>query len=129
MTPEPITVPPETPVREVVALMAERRIRHVPVLDDEGDLCGIASQRDLLCPPGGQGVAVGDVMVRSVDTVTADACPGAAARHMLSSKRSSLPVVDAKGGLIGILTEADFLRFVVRQSPPCSRGGVSLGDA
>jgi CBS domain-containing protein len=35
-------------------------------------------------------------------------------------------VVDARGALVGILTEADFLRLATREVPPCTCGGVKL---
>jgi len=131
MTPEPVTVAEETPVSGVLQLMTERRIRHVPVCDDEGVLLGIVSQRDILAISSSTGsldhLAIGDVMHPSVDIVTPDCCVGAAARHMLRTKRSSLPVVDDKGCLVGILTEADFVRFVLRGRAACSCDGVHEG--
>jgi hypothetical protein len=45
---------------------------------------------------------------------------------MLSSKHSCLPVVDDDGALIGVLTEAGFLRLATREVPPRPCGGVSL---
>ena len=51
-----------------------------------------------------------DVMSRDVVTVTADATILHAARLMLQHKFSGLPVVDAAGALVGMVTEADFLR-------------------
>jgi CBS domain-containing protein len=45
---------------------------------------------------------------------------------MLRHKRSCLPVVDDRGELVGILTEADFLRLATREVPPCSCGGVTI---
>ena len=132
MTPEPITVGANTPVSHVLQLMTERRIRHVPVCDAEGLLLGIVSQRDILAVSSGSGslehLPVGDVMHAGVDTVEPRCCVGAAARHMLRTKRSSLPVVDDKGALLGILTEADFVRFVLRGWPPCTCGGLHEAD-
>jgi CBS domain-containing protein len=42
-----VTVTAETPVREEVALMRDRRIRHLPVLDTNGRITGIVTDRDL----------------------------------------------------------------------------------
>jgi CBS domain-containing protein len=131
MTPSPITAGRDTSVSEVLQLMTERRIRHVPVCDDESLLLGIVSQRDILALSSGQGsldhLPIGEVMHPSVDIVTPECCVGAAARHMLRTKRSSLPVVDDKGCLVGILTEADFVRFVLRGWPACTCDGVHEG--
>jgi CBS domain-containing protein len=51
-----------------------------------------------------------DVMTQPVIKIAADASVMEAARLMLENRISGLPVVDAAGGLIGIVTEGDFLR-------------------
>ena len=51
-----------------------------------------------------------DVMTWGVVSVEADASVTRAVRLMLQNKISGLPVVDAKGSLVGIVTEGDFLR-------------------
>jgi CBS-domain-containing membrane protein len=51
-----------------------------------------------------------DVMTRHVVTVAPDASILHAARLMLQNSISGLPVVDSRGQLVGIVTEADFLR-------------------
>jgi acetoin utilization protein AcuB len=48
MTPDPITVRPETPITEALPLFVERRYGAVPVVDGEGRLVGILSAIDLL---------------------------------------------------------------------------------
>jgi len=48
MTPDPITVRPETPVYEAARLMRTRKIGGPPVLDDAGTLVGIVTETDLL---------------------------------------------------------------------------------
>jgi len=133
MTPKPMVATPDAPVAEVFGMMNERRIRHVPIVDDEGELQGLVSRWYLLGHSNRGGHAgnaawgdatVGELMSETVDTVSADCCAAEAARHMLRTKRSSLPVVDAKRRVIGILTEADFLRLAVRGKPSCTCEGV-----
>ncbi|MFO1038047.1 MAG: CBS domain-containing protein [Geminicoccaceae bacterium] len=43
-----ITCAPQEPVAHIMALMTERRIRHIPVVDDTGRLCGIVSIGDVV---------------------------------------------------------------------------------
>jgi len=133
MTPKPMVATPDAPVAEVFDMMNERRIRHVPIVDEQGELQGLVSRWYLLghSNRGGHSgnaawgdTTVGELMSEAVDTVSADCCAAEAARHMLRTKRSSLPVVDAKRCVIGILTEADFLRLAVRGKPACSCEGV-----
>ena len=132
MTPKPITVLPTAAAAEVYELMHERRIRHVPVVDEDGALQGLVSQRDLLghvhrtdqnTVGDWGGVTVADLMQDRIDTISPSCCSAQAARHMLRTKRSSLPVVD-DGQLVGIITEADFVRYAMRGKPACSCAGV-----
>src|SRR4029453_11929386 len=46
MTKTPMTIDPEAPVETAVAVMRERRMRHLPVVDGEGRLIGIVTDRD-----------------------------------------------------------------------------------
>ena len=134
MTPQPTTVPPDTPVSVAWRTMTERRFRHMPVVKDGGRLVGIVTQRDLLVAArvSGQRIdldddrPVSELMKREVDTVRPECCAAEAARHMLRTKRSCLPVVDETGTLVGILTEADYMRLSTRGAPPCSCGGVAV---
>ncbi len=137
MTPQPMTVPPETPVGEVWRTMTERRFRHMPVVKDGGGLVGIVTQRDLLVAAHGSerridlddDRPVSELMKREVDTVRPECCAAEAARHMLRKKRSCLPVVDETGAVVGILTEADYMRLSTRGAPPCSCGGVAAAGS
>ena len=47
MTPKPVTVKRDTELDEVVRLMEKHQIRRVPVVDDNGLLCGIVAQADI----------------------------------------------------------------------------------
>jgi len=136
MTPNPITVKPHTPVREIWRQMTERRFRHMPVAEGVGRLIGIVTQRDLLAAHEANGKLdleddrpASAVMHRTVDTARPDSCVAEAARHMLRTKRSCLPVVDEKGTIIGILTEADYLRLATRGVPHCTCGGVKAATS
>jgi CBS domain-containing protein len=56
------------------------------------------------------GMRASDIMTRAVLTIAPDATIGEAVRLMLDRRISGLPVVDAAGTLVGIVTEGDFLR-------------------
>ena len=103
------------------------RIRHLPVLDADGEVVGILSQRDLfrgsLARALGYGehaqkkvldsLVVKEVMTTDVVTTAPDVLLAEAARTMLARKIGCLPVLDA-GKLVGIVTEADFVALVAR---------------
>ncbi len=134
MTPDPVTVQPTASVGEVRNTMAERRFRHMLVSDGTNRLLGLVSQRDLIAIAHSADSQVeidddrpiSELMHSSVVTARPACCAAEAARHMLSSKQSCLPVVDDGGVLVGILTEADFLRLATRDVPPCTCGGLSV---
>jgi CBS domain-containing protein len=57
-------------------------------------------------------VCVGDIMTRDVVTVAPDAALVDVATLMLERKLGCVPVVEGDGTLLGIITEADFVRLV-----------------
>jgi len=132
-TPDPVTVQPTAPVGEVWKTMAERRFRHMLVSDAANGLLGMVSQRDLIAVAHPVDIQtridddrpISELMHSSVVTVRPECCAAEAARYMLSSKHGCLPVVNDDGVLVGILTEADFLRLATREVPPCTCGGLS----
>ena len=99
------------------------RIRHMPVLDGDR-LIGVVSQRDLLAASLSKAldfdpkerrvflksVAVDEAMTRDPVTVSPDTGAGEAARLLVRRKIGCLPVVDAKGVVVGLVTETDLLR-------------------
>jgi CBS domain-containing protein len=101
------------------------RIRHIVVIDDEGTLAGVLSQRDLFL--GGLLKALGfgtrakskalaslvvkEAMVADPITTTPATALSDAAEVMLKNKIGCLPVLD-NGKLVGILTEGDFVAHV-----------------
>lgn len=105
-------------------LMRLGRIRHLPVVDEEGRLAGIVSQRDLfhsgLIKALGYGVhaqrqaldmvVVKEAMRSEVVTTTPDAPLRDAARLMLERKIGCLVVLDGQQ-IAGILTESDFVKL------------------
>ena len=98
-------------------LLRLHRIRHLPVVRN-GKLVGLITHRDLLRAaaqrgpdPVKQPLWASDVMVRDVKTVRSDTPTREAVKLMLENKYGCLPVVGADGQLVGIITEADMVRF------------------
>jgi len=114
-----VTVRQDADFQKALALMQEKKLRRLPVVDDDGHLVGIVVERDLLVAAMRylqSRVEVGDVMTRNVVTVGADTDLNEVARTMLERKIGGLPVVE-HGQLVGIITESDiFKRFVELQS-------------
>ena len=111
-------------------VMSLGRIRHLPVLDN-GRLVGIVSQRDLLASSLSsvlevdpkhrrsflRAIDVREVMTHPVITVGEETRASEAARLMLRHRIGCVPVVDADGAPLGLLTETDLLRAAYPPSP------------
>lgn len=105
-------------------IMKQGRIRHMPVIDSDGKLCGVVSQRDLfrgvLLRSLGYGSRleeklldshpVKEAMIEDLQTTTPATPATEAARKMMEHKVGCLPVVE-DGELVGIVTEGDFVRI------------------
>ncbi len=118
---------PDASVAEALALCRERRVRHIPILEEER-LVGIVSDRDLRDASPAVGdpersralreIRVGEVMTREVITVDPQDSIENAAQQMYELKIGSLPVVDegpeaTEEELLGIITSSDALRALV----------------
>ena len=136
MTPGVVTVDALAPFKEVVRLMQEHRVSALPVVDTDGVLVGIVSEGDLILKEdpelggGGHlfesrrhakdrskaaGKSAYELMSTPVISVAPDASLGEAARKMHRAEVKRLPVVDAHGHLVGIVSRADLLRVFLRE--------------
>jgi CBS domain-containing protein len=118
MTTDLLTVHPEEPVDLVLHLMDWKRIRHVPVENEQGQLVGMVSwyhvlrllrSRDLLAEPK----SVQEIMQTELSTVTPETPLDAALRLMKQAGVDGLPVVK-DGHLVGIVTERDIIQIAYR---------------
>ena len=137
MTPEPITVTPETPLKEAAAMLAQHRISGLPVVDSEKHVVGVISEGDILFkeiggtvrekhlierwleqPSAGEGKTdaktVAEAMTAPAVTTTVKRPLAEVANTMIDQGVKRLPVVDADGVLIGIVTRADLVRAFIR---------------
>jgi CBS domain-containing protein len=115
MTTDLFTVRPDDLVDLAASVMNWRHIRHVPVEDDQGQLVGLISHRDLLrllaegwLARAGQAVTVREIMKRELVTIAPETSTLEALSIMCRRKVGCLPVVE-NGRLVGIVTAYDFL--------------------
>jgi acetoin utilization protein AcuB len=123
-----ITVGPDLTIFEAKELMSEKNIRHLPVVDSQGKLLGIISDRDmrdampstLLKKPDYEitlgkigGFPVSDIMTSKPLTIYPYYTLQDTLLVMQKKKVGALPVVDEEGYLKGILSTRDLLRAFV----------------
>ncbi|NTU85029.1 MAG: CBS domain-containing protein [Chloroflexales bacterium] len=127
MTKQPATVHPETSAVEAYERMRDRNIHRMPVVDAADQLVGIVTRSDIegavsfRHTEGGwhegrfalAGTIVSEVMTRDPLTVTPATSMRETAGLLLSHHLSGLPVVE-DGKLVGIITETDVFRLVVK---------------
>lgn len=124
MTPRVFRTSPDAPVKEVLDLIAEHRLRAIPVVGENREVLGMVTDRDLLKHflPGVQRPSdadagawertrVRDVMSRSVICVSEEQALAEVTSMLVSKDIERLPVVH-EGQLTGFLTRGDILRKV-----------------
>lgn len=110
MVTDPVTCAPENTLAEVDAMCARFRISGLPVVDKDGALVGIITNRDMRFEVD-QHKSVAEVMTKAPlitaqEGVSADAALGLLRRH----KIEKLPIVDGNGKLTGLITVKDFVK-------------------
>ena len=111
---EVVTVECDTPVREAVGLLAERRIGALPVMKD-GKVVGIMSERDVIYCLSSDGATMLDWPVERVmtsPTITAEpGMPVLAGLSLMTERRiRHLPVVEG-GRLVGLVSIGDLVKY------------------
>lgn len=108
-----VTVRSNVDYKAALRTMEKHALHHLPVLDADGRLVGMAAERDLLIAATRflqSNIEVGEIMHRGVVTATPGMRLSAAARLMAKERIGGLPVIDEAGALVGIVTEADILK-------------------
>lgn len=140
MTRDVKVVHPETPLTEVATLLLRELFTAVPVVDETGRVVGLISDGDFLRwpelalrfrqPEGLTGTTLerllaelhagehtaAEIMTTAVITVVADQPVTEAAHMMVQRGLKRLPVVNAEGRLVGMLSRIDILRTVAHEA-------------
>ena len=127
MTTQVVTVRRGATFKEMAATLRRFRVSAFPVVDDHEKVVGVVSEADMLAKeamadPGvidglmhhkemrkAEGLTAGDLMTHPAVTVRPDDSVEHAARLMYSLRIKRLPVVNAGGGLVGLVTRTDLL--------------------
>jgi acetoin utilization protein AcuB len=123
MTRNPVTVRDDTSLYDALKIMRENKVRRLPVLDKNGKLVGIVSEKDLLYASPSPAtslnvweisyltarITVRELMTKQVITICEDCPMEEAARIMVDNRVGGLPVVRGDT-LVGIITETDLFK-------------------
>jgi CBS domain-containing protein/anti-sigma regulatory factor (Ser/Thr protein kinase) len=116
MTKNVITVPPDCTIQDLKEILRVKRISGTPVVQDD-QLVGIISIENLLraLEKGELTATVGEKMTTRVQTVRADDSVVSAVQLFSRQGYGRYPVVDGQGKLVGMLTQGDVVRGLLRQ--------------
>ena len=110
MITDPVTASPDMTIQEVDDLCARYRISGLPVVDDEGVLVGILTNRDMRFESDFSR-KVSEAMTPMPLVVAQEGVSAEAALSLLSeNKVEKLPIVDGAGKLTGLITVKDFAK-------------------
>ncbi|MEP5567817.1 MAG: CBS domain-containing protein [Halioglobus sp.] len=125
MTAQPHTLSPDDSLAQARTMMSEHHIRHIPVVNSDGVLVGVVSQRDVLAAADSsvladkaahekeeRYVALSSVMTSPVQTVDENASLRGTALHLMQNRLGCLPVI-RDDTLIGIITDSDFVGVAI----------------
>lgn len=130
MTRDPITLAATTPLAQAAAVMADRNLKRMPVVDETGRLVGMVSRYDLLKTVAeglrqrpeqplrladGAPATVGELMIMDVPTVHRNTPLAETLDRLLESEKRRVVVVDDDQHVVGIITDGDVLRRASRR--------------
>ena len=125
-----VTLPPEATLSDAWELIRTKRFRHVPIVSRKNILVGIISDRDMLLEAGNicstaspldnadqEQTTIQGLIRRNVLTASPDTGIREIARILFEERIGSMPIVDDKGMLVGIITRSDILRTIINNAP------------
>jgi CBS domain-containing protein len=123
MTTEIFTLPATATMADAIRAMAGRSIRHIPIVDSEGNLEGLVTRHDVMdvmdstlrakaTQRDPATITLAEIMTRDVLTVDAGANLRRAALFLEEHEFSCLPVIK-EGRLSGIVTDADLVAVAI----------------
>ena len=118
MTLDPIVVSPGDNVKDVSDMMLEKRMQQFPVVEN-GKLVGLITSydlwRNLRDSADGESKSVADVMTTNIIKITPLDKVGTAAELFMDKRFKSLPVVNLRDELKGVITAFDVIKYSLRK--------------
>lgn len=140
MTREVVTLTPDRSMMKASKLLKEKNIGRVPIVNDDGELIGIVSDRDIKEASPSKAttldmhelyyllseIKLKDIMTRKVLTVREEDTVEKAAVILQEKKIGGMPVVDSDNKCVGIITNTDVFK-VLTEITGVRHGGVQMG--
>lgn len=138
MTRNVVTIDIDGSMDEAIRLMKEHKVRKLPVMK-RGKLAGIITDRDIKRASASDAttldihellyliskIKVKNIMTRDPISVPVDFTVEETAELMMRKKISGVPVLDAKGDVVGIISESDIFRVLISLTG-IGKGGVQF---
>lgn len=130
MTKDVVTITPDRSMMKASKLMKDKGISRVPVVDEDGKIVGIVSDRDIKDASPSKAttldmhelyyllseIKIQDIMTKKVTTIRSDETVEKAAVLMLEGNFGGLPVLDENDVVVGIITDTDVFKVLVEIS-------------
>jgi len=127
MSKSPVTAKPATSIMKAAKMMKENGYHRLPVIDEDGRLVGIVSDRDIKEASPSKAttldmhelyyllseIKIGDIMTKTVVSVGPDDTVEKAAVLLLRHNIGGLPVVDGDNKVVGVITDSDIFKVLV----------------
>ncbi|MCJ2166027.1 MULTISPECIES: CBS and ACT domain-containing protein [unclassified Pseudodesulfovibrio] len=130
MTTDVVTITPDRSMMKASKVMKDKNISRVPVVDEDGKILGIISDRDIKDASPSKAttldmhelyyllseIKIKDIMTKKVVTIRQDETVEKAAVLMLEGHFGGLPVLDDDNRVVGIITDSDIFKVLVEIS-------------
>ncbi|MBV2128803.1 CBS domain-containing protein [Arsukibacterium indicum] len=136
MTADPLCVQRSDSLKDAHDLMREKNVRHIPVIDANGELAGMLTQKIMIAKVMGlmaqygaaalerkeKQVLVSELMATDFAAITAEQPLTEVADYFVANRHGCLPVIDSDNKITGILTSSDFVRLAARLLKASTQG-------
>lgn len=115
MTTKLITIKPDAKVKDAVKLIVKNNISGLPVINENTEVIGIVSEKDLLdllFNPEDLDAPISKIMMTRVTTIPSEATLFDVGDLFLSNSFRRLPVIDDKGRMVGLISRRDLLKSI-----------------
>ncbi|MEM6877572.1 MAG: CBS domain-containing protein [Bacteroidota bacterium] len=122
MSKEVRTVSPSDTIEQVSQLMQNERLQQLPVVDAQGHLVGLITSYDLwrcsITPDCNESNSVSDIMTTHIVKLAPKDKVGTAAELFMDRRFKTLPVVNLRNELKGVITAFDLIRYSIKKEYP-----------